>query len=112
MRRLDGGADRRRRWRCGVTPPVAGDNPAGAAPAGVPTHGTHSGCVGAPPGGTMASRREPADGGRTGPEGHGGRFPDKGTTGARLEGQPDRPRKARPDAAVKTPQQGAERRAG
>ena len=60
----------------------------------------------------MASRREPADGGRIGPKGYGGRFPDKGTTGARPDGHPDRPRKARPDAAVKTPQQGAERRAG
>ena len=33
----------------------------GAAPAGVLTHGTHSGGVGAPPGGTMASRQELAD---------------------------------------------------
>jgi len=46
----------------------AGQFPAstGAAPAGVPTHGTHPGGGGAPPGGTMASRREPADGSRIG----------------------------------------------
>jgi hypothetical protein len=42
--------------------PVAGDNPAGAAPAGVPTHGTHSGGVGAPPGDTTVPRQELADG--------------------------------------------------
>src|SRR5205085_11645272 len=37
---------------------------AGAAPAGVLTHSTHSGCVGAPPGDTTVSCQELADGWR------------------------------------------------
>jgi hypothetical protein len=48
------------------TPSVAGARQfrafAGAAPAGEPSHGSHSGCVGAPLGGTTASRQELADG--------------------------------------------------
>jgi len=47
------------------TPSVAGARQfrafAGAAPAGVLTHSTHSGCVGAPPGGTRAACQELAD---------------------------------------------------
>src|SRR3954471_7145597 len=49
---------------------------------------SHSGGVGAPPGGTKASCQELADGGARAPQ------------------------KARPDAVRKTPQQSAERRAG
>ena len=114
MRRLECGAGRRRAWRFAplLRRPMRETAAAGAAPARVLTRSTRSGCVGAPPGGTTASCREPADGGRTGPESHGGRVPDKGTTGARPEGKPDHPRKARPDAAVKTPRWSAGRRAG
>lgn len=55
---------------------------AGAAPAGVLTHSTHSGCVGAPPGGTRAACQELADDGRTGPADGGGRCADKAQTEA------------------------------
>ena len=51
----------------------------------------------------MASRREPADAGRFGPSGCGGRFPDKGTTGTGPEGKPKAVTKARPAAVVRTP---------
>ena len=65
MRRRDGGTNRRRRRRCGVkTPSVAGGavlRLAGAAPAGVLTHSTHSGGVGTPPGDTTIPRQELAD---------------------------------------------------
>ncbi len=93
MRRLERGAGRRRDRRSGPRLPAAGARQfralAGAAPAGVLTHSTHPGGVGAPPGGTTASCQELADGERT----------------MRLP-------KARPDAVRKTPQQSAERRAG
>ena len=65
MRRRDGGAGRRRDRRTGpqIRQPAPGNSGPriGAAPAGVLTHSTHSGGVGAPPGGTMASRQELAD---------------------------------------------------
>src|SRR3982750_2414144 len=61
---------------------------AGTVPAGVLTHSTHSGCVGAPPGDTTVPCQELADGSAIASP------------------------KARPGAAVKTPRWSAGRRAG
>ena len=92
MRRLDGGAGRRRGRRTGpqLRQPAPGNSGprAGAAPA-LPARNRHPGGVGAPPGGTTAPCQELADRRRI-----------------------MRAAKARPDAGRRTPQQSAERRAG
>ena len=95
MRRLERGAGRRRDRRTGprIRQPALGNSGprAGAAPAGVLTHSTHSGGVGAPPGDTMVPCQELAD--------------DRWARFAPST-------KARPAAVVRTPQQSVERRAG
>ena len=111
MRRLECGAGRRRAWRFAplLRRPMRETAAAGAAPARVlRTARTRAACSARalqPPAGSRLT-----DGGPCGS--HGGRVPDKGTTGAGPKENRHHPRKARPDAAVKTPRWSAGRRAG
>gem|GEM_PF-4846212 len=83
----------------------------GAAPA-LPARNRHSGGVGAPPGGTMASCQELADVAGLGPGGLMRTLCRQSSNRRRVQRNTPPSTKARPDAVVRTPQQSVERRAG